>query len=201
MRLLLGRWKNGFSNIRFWEDGMAVDWKPSYEFIIPPIHFPLRTIIEKLPLNMSIKSLGFTGRVKSVYRRAPGTLWNANSEPELAASEFDVIRHLVRATELLEEELWFSVLEKGDLNAFVALLLSQLTELRRLHLGLNYYKENEFLYLLLRAAICPHDRSTKLSMFASHQLQRVNNLGNPTTIRMISTIFSICLLSGPWMRS
>lgn len=92
-----------FSNIRFWEDGMAVDWKPSYEFITPPIHFLLRIIIEKPPLNMSIKTLGFTGRVKSVYHRAPGTLWNADSEPELTASEFDAMRHLVRATEMPEE--------------------------------------------------------------------------------------------------
>ena len=55
------------SNTRFWEDGMAVDCKPSYEFITPPIHFLLRTIIEKPPLNMFIKSLDFTGWVKSVY--------------------------------------------------------------------------------------------------------------------------------------
>jgi hypothetical protein len=50
-------------------------------------------------------------------------------------------------------------------NAFVALLPSQLTELRRLHLSPDYHKDNEFLHLLLRAAICPHDRSAKLSMF------------------------------------
>jgi hypothetical protein len=156
---------------------------------------------------MSIKSLGFTGWVKSVYHRTPGTLWNADSKPELTTSEFDAMRHLVRATELPEEELWFSVLEKGDVNAFVALPPLQLAELRRLHLSPDYYKENEFLHLLLRAAICPHDRPAKLSMFlhwsmfASHQLQRVNNLGNPTTTRVISTIFSICLLSGPWMWS
>lgn len=49
--------------------------------------------------------------------------------------------------ELPEEELWFSVLEKGDVNAFVALLPSQLTELRRLHLSLT------------------NGRSVKLSMF------------------------------------
>ena len=83
-----------FSNTRFWEDGMAVDWKSSYEFITPPVHFLLRTI-EEPPLNMSIKSLGFTGWVKSVYHRAPGTPWNANSEPELTASEFDAMGHVV----------------------------------------------------------------------------------------------------------
>jgi hypothetical protein len=114
---------------------------------------------------MSIKSLGFTGWVKSVYHRTPGTLWNADSKPELTTSEFDAMRHLVRATELPEEELWFSVLEKGDVNAFVALPPLQLAELRRLHLSPDYYKENEFLHLLLRAAICPHDRPAKLSMF------------------------------------
>lgn len=114
---------------------------------------------------MSIKSLGFTGRVKSVYHRTPGTLWNADSEPELTASEFDAMRHPVRATELPEEELWFSVLEKGDVNAFVALLPSQLTELQRLHLSPDCCRENEFLHLLLRVAICPHDRSAKLPMF------------------------------------
>lgn len=108
-----------FSNIKVWEDGMAMDWKPSYEFITPPIH-----------------------------------------------SYFELLlRNPVRATEMPEEELWFSVLEKGDVNAFIALLPSQLTELRRLHLSPDYYKENRFLHLFLRAAICSHDRSAKLSMF------------------------------------
>ena len=74
---------------------MAVDCKPSYEFITPPIHFLLRNIIEKPPLNMSIKSLGFTGRVKSVYHKALGTLWNADRGPELTASEFDAMGHLI----------------------------------------------------------------------------------------------------------
>ena len=27
-----------FSNIKIWKDDMAMDWKPSYEFITPPIH-------------------------------------------------------------------------------------------------------------------------------------------------------------------
>ena len=84
-----------FSNIKIWKDDMAMDWKPSYEFITPPTHFLLRSIIEKPPVNVSIKSLGFTGWVKSVYRRAAGTLWNADSEPELTASEFDAMGHLV----------------------------------------------------------------------------------------------------------
>lgn len=57
------------------------------------------------------------------------------------------------------------------MNAFVALLLSQLTVLRRLNLGPDYYKENEFLHLPLRAATCLHDRLAKLSMFL--QLEHV----------------------------
>lgn len=92
-------------------------WKPSYEFITPH-PFLLRTFIEKSPLNKSIKNLGFTGRVKSVYHRTPGTLWNADSEPELTASEFDAMRHLVRATELPEEELWFLRIRKRRCECF-----------------------------------------------------------------------------------
>ncbi|OCL12628.1 hypothetical protein AOQ84DRAFT_146294 [Glonium stellatum] len=148
---------------RFYRAG--VDWAPSYEFITPPVHFLLRTITENPSLSMSIKSLGFTGWIKSVYHNAPGTLWKAGSEPELTGSELNAMKHLVRTTKLPEEKLWFSALGKGDVNAFVALLLSQLTELRRLHLGPDYYKENEFLHLLLSRALCPRDPTSELPMF------------------------------------
>jgi hypothetical protein len=38
-----------FFNIKVWEYGMAVDWKPSYEFITPPIYSYFELLLRNLP--------------------------------------------------------------------------------------------------------------------------------------------------------
>lgn len=69
-------------------------------------------------------------------------------------TEMDCVYSLIRSLQVHDESSWISRLRRGDRNLFVALLVSQLTNLRRLYLGIGYqHTVPKFLGVLLDKAI------------------------------------------------
>lgn len=69
-------------------------------------------------------------------------------------TEMDRVYSLIRSLQVYVESSWISGLRRGDLNLCVALLISQLTNLRRLYLGIGYQQTvTNFLAVLLDKAI------------------------------------------------
>lgn len=123
------------------------------ELCNPPIHLLLRSIVETLQLGAYVKHLSFRGTKNKripTYKQSPGTIWAPGEQPKLSASEFKVVEDFVHAAQLPLEKPWIAELETGNVNVFVALVLSQLSNLRTLYLGVDFHTDTKFLGLLFK---------------------------------------------------
>lgn len=99
-----------------------------------PAHLLLRSILSRPQLADYVNCLTLDcwrpHKRKSISRQRIASYFTD--------TEMDCVYSLVRSLQLHEESSWISRLRRGDLNLFVALLVSQLTNLRRLYLGIGY---------------------------------------------------------------
>jgi hypothetical protein len=63
-------------------------------------------------------------------------------------------------------EEWIQELRAGSMDAFAALLISQLPNLKCLHLGKNFTRESRLIGMMLRSALCEDSRNSHISSFA-----------------------------------
>lgn len=137
----------------------------------PPVHLLLRSLVENRQVGAYVKYLNFSTSYRLSSKRSPGSLWEQGEQPKCTADELKALKDYVHELKLPSETLWTTELETGNINVFVALVLSQLTDLRTLHLSTEFHVDNPFLALLFRRALIPSAPCAGFSTFA--HLQRV----------------------------
>ncbi|KAJ5475504.1 hypothetical protein N7539_007791 [Penicillium diatomitis] len=118
----------------------------------PPVVKLLRSIIRRPDLASFIKYLCLDGKCFSdgVYRKSIPPLVTPQAKIEI-----DDLNAFVRNTQLPQADVWIKELQKGTIDAFVALLVAQASNIRHLSLGPAFTQRTEILGVLLRSALCP----------------------------------------------
>ncbi|KAA8650218.1 F-box protein [Aspergillus tanneri] len=91
--------------------------------------------------------------------------------PKLPVTEV-VLDRLVKCIERIHipyAEQWIQELRAGTMDAFITLLLSQLSSLRYLYLGKNFTRESHFMGMMLRSALCKESQDSHLPSFTHLQ--------------------------------
>ncbi|KAI9879070.1 MAG: hypothetical protein M1830_009711, partial [Pleopsidium flavum] len=130
----------------------------------PPIHLLLRSILERPTLASYIEHIEFRGS-------QPPSVWTREDHMELKADEWKLVTDVICAAQLPSEELWIRELKKGNADAFVALLISQLANLQSLELGFEFQKDSRFVGIMLKQMLFSSSPTAMLSSFS--RLQRV----------------------------
>ncbi|MCJ1347572.1 hypothetical protein MMC31_005797 [Peltigera leucophlebia] len=119
----------------------------------PSIHRLLRKLLESPHLCASIEHLSFSGD--------PGTIERINER------EIKAVEDLVNGAQFPLAPLWIDALNLGNINVFVALVLSQLPNLQTLHLDQDFFASSQFLGLLFQHALSPIQSSSRpVSIFS-----------------------------------
>ncbi|KAK2761654.1 hypothetical protein FQN54_001482 [Arachnomyces sp. PD_36] len=128
----------------------------------PPIVGLLRSILQRPELATFIRNLTLNGDDIEFnlhqYRR---------ESPKLSVSESD-LDCLFEGTEKLNVpyfEMWAEELCLGTMDAFVALLISQLPNLRSLYLDKNFTRRSCFVGMMFRSALCERPKDCHLPYF------------------------------------
>ncbi|KAJ5628483.1 hypothetical protein N7490_010711 [Penicillium lividum] len=120
-----------------------VQWiwrEPKYP---PPITKLLRTILCRPQLAAYIKHIHLEG---TVFRQLPPQIPTSSAEMENPIK-------FIRTTRLRHSDLWIEGLVQGTMDASVALLLAQLSNLRCLYLGSAFTQQSAIIGMVLRSAI------------------------------------------------
>ncbi|RAH68448.1 uncharacterized protein BO66DRAFT_377357 [Aspergillus aculeatinus CBS 121060] len=127
-----------------------IDWIWRENHAPPPITLLLRTIISKPQLAAHITSFQFQSL--SAYRGQ----WNrfAAQRIPIPVAELDKFVAFVQGTGVPYSDLWTEELRNGAPDAMLALLLAQLSNLRRLCLDYVFCQRNKIFEMLLQSAIC-----------------------------------------------
>lgn len=126
----------------------------------PPITLLLRSILSRPQLATYIQNLVLEGKFFD---------WiNCGRAPKISVAKGDLERplSLVKSLKVPYRDLWIRELEVGTMDAFVAVLISQLSHLRNLSIGPNFAQQNLILGMVLKSALCEGaDMSHGLSAF------------------------------------
>ena len=142
----------------FWEPGRP-----------PPVAQLISTLLHRPDLKTHVTRLA----IDTDYFH--GLDWMREPPPSIQYSEHlfaEFILHL-KTTELPFLDIWASELRKGHIDALLALLLSQLPNIRSLHLGKSAARDCKLLGKILRLALC-EQRSYGLPKF-----QRLHDVSFP----------------------
>lgn len=137
----------------------------------PPIHLLLRSLVETRHLGSYVQCLQFNGwkNIGSIWqKRSPGTIWE-RGKPKCTADELQALKGYVHEVQLPSETLWITELEIGNVDVFVALVLSQLCNLRTLKLGVDFHVDTPFLALLFKRALFSSPPPAGFSTFVDLQ--------------------------------
>lgn len=139
----------------------------------PKIHFFLRSLLETPCLSALVKHFRcIGGKNKGVRyaKQSPGTLWEEGATKTLEDGELvKMAKDVVHTADLPEPLLWIDALETGNIDAFVALILSQLPQLQTFHLDVDFITNNRFIGFLFKHALSSNNQSSArrcLSTFA-----------------------------------
>ena len=128
-----------------------------------PITLLLRSILSRPQLATYIQNLVLEGILG---------LFNYRKIGQISVAEGDLERPLswVRSLEVPYRDLWIRELKAGSMDAFVAVLISQLSHLRNLSIGPNFARENPIFGMVLKSALCDRvDLSHGLPVFKNLQ--------------------------------
>lgn len=144
----------------FLYSGIQWTWKVSQT---PPIIQLLRTILQRPQLSSLIQSVVLHGE-DNFGRNRHHFL---NESPKLLVSEMNVhgLVKCVKGLNVPYGDKWIQELNKGTMDAFMALFLSQLPNLGLLHLGKNFTRETRWLGRMLRFALCEEPKDNYLPSF------------------------------------
>lgn len=108
----------------------AIRWEP--ELSCPPAHLLLRSILLRPELGSYISDFVFCLPAPSdQYCKYP-CLWNHWKKPSPTSAEMMRVRSLIRSFKFASQGLWLSRLKLGEVDVFIALIISQSTKLRRI---------------------------------------------------------------------
>lgn len=126
----------------------TIHWEWLEDLRPPPVGLLLRSILERPELATHIRSLSLTGHT-FYLPHFRGTV------PKIPrpGHELDTYIDSVRNSGVPYGDLWVYHLVLGTMDAFVALLVSLLSNLTTLQLGPNFAKETQLLGMVLRSAL------------------------------------------------
>ncbi|KAK2781625.1 hypothetical protein FQN52_001402 [Onygenales sp. PD_12] len=134
----------------------------------PPIIRFLRSILRRPQLAGFVKSLVLNGASFEKRPYHTSTLRSISKLPVIEA-DLDWLVERIKLIDVPYGDSWIQELRAGNINAFVALLLSQLPRLRCLHLDEIIVTQSLFLSMMLRTALCERPRASHLSSFENLQ--------------------------------
>ena len=120
-------------------------------------HLLVRTLISRPSLAMFIEKLDFGGVKPRTRRNRPYgsemyrlaersmSIWDTESQSSFSASEMDAIKASILSLGPSSKDLWLQELRRGEVDIFIALLLSQLLNLQHLTLGSEFQCDTPFL--------------------------------------------------------
>lgn len=114
--------------------------------IHPPIDLLLRTIISRPELALFVQCLALCSCEPSwtyMSRPEPGC---ESYKPDFTSQEMDQTALLIKSLHVPVESRWLTGLQSGKVDLFLALLISQLTALRRLLLPSNCHQLGNFFF-------------------------------------------------------
>lgn len=119
--------------------------------------------------------------------------------PKIPVSEPELEEPLafVAKTRVSYRKTWSEALQNGTMDAFVAVLLSQPLRLTHLFIGSDFFKESQFLGLVLRSTICEAlDCGLRLDFghLESVSLELYSDYLRPRNIRNTADIFPLFYL-------
>lgn len=123
-----------------------IRWGPWPDERAPPAHLLLRSILIRPVLASYINDFVFCLRAPSFQFRKYPCLWNHWKKPSPTSTEMMQVRSLIRSFHFASEDLWLSRLKLGEVDVFIALIISQSTRLR--HLLLDDPRDESNPYLL-----------------------------------------------------
>lgn len=100
----------------------------------PPVHLLLRSILIRPELASYINDFVFRLRAPSFQLPKYPCLWNHWKKPSPTSSEMTRVRSLIRSFQFASQDLWLSRLKLGEVDVFIALIISQSTRLRHIRL-------------------------------------------------------------------
>jgi hypothetical protein len=109
----------------------------------------LRTILHRPDLAAHVRTLGLHGDDFVIY----GPFGDNLPKFPIDALDLNQAVEAITTTRVPYARRWVDELRNGNMDAFVALLLSRLHGLRRLVIGPNFAKQTEFLGMLLYSAL------------------------------------------------
>ncbi|PLB36520.1 uncharacterized protein BDW47DRAFT_132712 [Aspergillus candidus] len=137
----------------------------------PPITRFLRSIVQRPELASYVRVVILNG---NTFERE----WRdyQHESPRLPVTEFalDELVECIEKTQVPYAEQWIQELRVGTMDAFLALLLSQLPNLACLYLAKNFARESRLMGMMLRSALC--DR------FQDHHLPSFTRLKDVTAV-------------------
>jgi len=116
----------------------------------PPVHLLVRTLLIRPTLSTYVKSVDFTGdKHYFSYHRNPinvpfgptRSVWTVENVPDFSKQEMRLAINLILSLGLPAVEEWLRQLKRGDVDVFVALLLAQSYNWRRLRLNFAHVPE------------------------------------------------------------
>ncbi|KAK7415738.1 hypothetical protein QQX98_005651 [Neonectria punicea] len=128
----------------------------------PPIIFLLRSILRRPELaaftqNLTLNGATFEHNKHQFRRESP---WLSVAEEDL-----DELVECIERIDVPYADLWMQDMRAGFMDAFVALLLSQLPRLGSLHLGKNFTRESRLVGMMLRSALCDESNGDRLPSY------------------------------------
>ena len=124
----------------------------------PPIHLLVRTVMSRPRLAMFIEHLDLGGikprtawktcpyRPRSYLPAGPSTsIYDTESLSSFSHKEMNAIEESSLWSCLTSKDLWLQELRRGEVDIFVAVLLSQLPSLKRLTLGSDFQRDTPFI--------------------------------------------------------
>ncbi|EPS26950.1 hypothetical protein PDE_01890 [Penicillium oxalicum 114-2] len=117
----------------------------------PPIIKLLRSVTVRPHLASYIKSISLDGKsfCNGIYSKRIPTLVDLESETQI-----EELTAFVRNTHLPYADRWIRDLVKGTIDAFVALLVAQSSNIQSLSLGPAFTQRSEIIGMVLRTALC-----------------------------------------------
>ncbi len=133
----------------------TVCWDYKEERTHPPAHLLLRSIINRPELASYVHCLALYCPTSWMPLNCGPSVWKKANKPDLTSTEMTGLTLLIKSFNFFDQNRWISSLELGEGELFVALLISQLSHLRHLHLNVeNHHEDTYFFGAFLRKA--PH---------------------------------------------
>lgn len=126
-----------------------IRWEPELAWPderAPPAHLLLRSILLRPELGSYIDHFVFCLRAPKFQFRKYPCLWNHWKKPSPRSAEMMRVRSLIRSFKFASQDLWLSRLKLGEIDVFIALIISQSTKLR--HILLDDPRDDKNPYLL-----------------------------------------------------